>query len=62
MTWLLFVCIKKASAYTEASFIKDGDVLLSYKCSTIGAGGFNFSVRNGKRWYPTAIVTLRPLV
>ena len=25
--------------------------------STIGAGGFNFSVRDGKRWYPTAITT-----
>ena len=28
------------------------------KCSTIGAGGLNFSVRKGKRWNPTAIVTL----
>ena len=27
--------------------------------STIGADGFNFSVRNGKRWSPAAIVTLR---
>jgi len=26
-------------------------------CSTIGAGGLNFSVRNGKRWNPAAIVT-----
>ena len=26
-------------------------------CSIIGAGGLNFSVRNGKRWDPTAIVT-----
>ena len=25
--------------------------------STIGAGGFNFSVRYGKRWYPDAIAT-----
>ena len=24
-------------------------------CSTIGAGGLNFSVRNGKRWDPAAI-------
>ena len=23
--------------------------------STIGAGGFNFSVRDGKRWFPTAL-------
>ena len=26
-------------------------------CSTIGASGLNFSVRNGKRWNPTAIAT-----
>ena len=26
-------------------------------CSTIGARGLNFSVRNGKRWDPTAITT-----
>ncbi len=26
-------------------------------CSTIGAGGLNFSVRNGKRWDPAAIAT-----
>ena len=25
--------------------------------STIGASGLNFSVRNGKRWNPTAITT-----
>ena len=24
-------------------------------CSTIGAGGLNFSVRDGKRWDPAAI-------
>ena len=24
-------------------------------CSTIGADGLNFSVRNGKRWIPDAI-------
>ena len=27
--------------------------------STIGANGLNFSVRNGKRWIPVAIATLR---
>ena len=27
-------------------------------CSTIGASGLNFSVRDGKRWNPTAIATL----
>ena len=26
-------------------------------CSTIGADGLNFSVRNGKRWDPAAITT-----
>ena len=26
-------------------------------CSTIGVSGLNFSVRNGKRWNPTAITT-----
>ena len=26
-------------------------------CSTIGASGLNFSVRNGKRWDPAAIAT-----
>ena len=40
---------------------KVGDDLLSHKCSTIGANGLNFSVRNGKRWSPVAIVTLRSL-
>ena len=27
------------------------------KCSTIGAVGLNFSVRDGKRWNPNAIIT-----
>ena len=27
-------------------------------CSTIGAGGLNCSVRNGKRWNPATIATL----
>ena len=27
------------------------------KASIFGAGRFNFSVRNGKRWVPTAIIT-----
>ena len=35
---------------------KDGGDLLSRLAgSTIGAGGLNFSVRNGKRWIPAAI-------
>ena len=27
------------------------------KCSTIGAVGLNFSVRDGKRWNPNAMIT-----
>ena len=38
--------IKKAATYSPA-----------LHCSTIGAGGLNFSVRNGKRWDPAAIAT-----
>ena len=29
----------------------------AFTCSTIGAGGLNFSVRNGKRCNPSAIAT-----
>ena len=35
-----------------------GGYLLSHFRSTIGAAGFNFSVRNGKRWNPRAIAAL----
>ena len=35
---------KKAATYSPA-----------LHCSTIGASGLNFSVRNGKRWNTTAI-------
>ncbi|SCD21425.1 hypothetical protein PSM36_2624 [Proteiniphilum saccharofermentans] len=31
---------------------------LPQNCSTIGAIGLNFSVRNGKRWIPNAITAL----
>ena len=37
---------KKAASYSPA-----------LHRSTIGAGGLNFSVRNGKRWDPAAITT-----
>ena len=37
---------KKAATYSPA-----------LHCSTIGASGLNFSVRNGKRWDTTAITT-----
>ena len=39
---------------------KTGDDLLSHtnhRCSTISAGGLNYSVRNGKRCVPAAITT-----
>gem|GEM_PF-3388695 len=35
-----------------------GDYLLSHFRSTIGVVRLNFSVRNGKRWNPHAIITL----
>ena len=38
--------------------LKVGGLLLSHFRSTIGAGGLNFSVRNGKRWTPAAITAL----
>jgi hypothetical protein len=47
---------------TELEIKKTGDDLLSrpsHRNSTISAGGLNFSVRNGKRCCPTAIVTSR---
>ena len=39
-------CTKKAATYSPA-----------LRCSTIGAPGLNFSVRDGKRWNPRAIAT-----
>ncbi len=38
--------------------MKGGGYLLSHFRSTIGVAGFNFSVRNGKRWNPRAVTTL----
>ena len=37
---------KKAATYSP-----------TLRCSTIGAPGLNFSVRDGKRWNPRAIAT-----
>ena len=50
---------KSLQAYcSKALLLKGGGHLLSrMHCSTIGAGGLNFSVRNGKRWDPAAIAT-----
>ena len=51
-------CIKKESRslLNSCFFIK---VAMTYSptnlCSTIGAVGLNFSVRDGKRWIPNAI-------
>ena len=45
-------CVRKwATSYSPASH-----------CSTIGADGLNFSVRNGKRWNPDAIITQNGLL
>ena len=38
--------------------VTGGGYLLSHFRSTIGVAGFNFSVRNGKRWSPRAVATL----
>ena len=53
---------KKAPGISPGGFIKGGGYLLSHlMCSTIGAIGLNFSVRNGKRWIPNATATLNML-
>ena len=48
---------KRALAFAKARSLKK--VAMTYSptniCSTIGAVGLNFSVRNGKRWIPDAI-------
>ena len=54
-------------SYTQSPFTIAGERTLSLKmaasyspalhCSTIGASGLNFSVRNVKRWDPAAITT-----
>ena len=45
---------QKAPQREAAERVQDGGYLLSRECSTIGAGGLNFSVRDGKRWDPAA--------
>ena len=48
---------KKRNSIKEFLFLKK--VAMTYSptniCSTIGAVGLNFSVRDGKRWNPNAI-------
>ena len=54
-----FKIIKKgAEADASTPSLIGGGYLLSHFRSTIGVAGFNFSVRNGKRWIPRAIATL----
>ena len=55
-------CIKKNSgSIRNRSLVRWATTYSPTKCSTIGAGRLNFSVRNGKRWNPAAIVTCFPL-
>ena len=49
---------KKDPEENPQGLLKNGGYLLYHKRSTIGATGLNFSVRNGKRWNPSAITTL----
>ena len=49
---------KKPRVHFELrAFVKWRRPTLPRVCSTIGAVGLNFSVRNGKRWNPVAITT-----
>ena len=49
---------KKPRVHCELrAFVKWRRPTLPRVCSTIGAVGLNFSVRNGKRWNPVAITT-----
>lgn len=50
--------IKPCSKKETELIIKWQRPTLPQLCSTIGAVGLNFSVRNGKRWNPYAIITL----
>ena len=47
--------IKKEPRDFSPGGSEGGGYLLSRFRSTIGAAGFNFSVRDGKRWSPRAI-------
>ena len=50
--------LKKESPGISPRALLGGDYLLSHFRSTIGVVRLNFSVRNGKRWDPHAIITL----
>ena len=49
---------KRGGSDCSESPLLGGDYLLSHFRSTIGVVRLNFSVRNGKRWDPHAIITL----
>ena len=49
---------KKSRHLSTSGFSEGGDYLLFRFRSTIGVIRFNFSVRNGKRWNPYAVITL----
>ena len=52
-TKLSYIPLLKSPALSNrAHYGRRRPTLPHFRCSTIGAGGFNFSVRNGKRWYP----------
>jgi hypothetical protein len=56
------LCIQESPRYSlRLSVIRQATTYSPTISSTIGADGLNFSVRNGKRWNPAAIVTLRCL-
>gem|GEM_PF-1524514 len=56
--YLHLVNTKKPRVHNELrAFVKWRRPTLPRVCSTIGAVGLNFSVRNGKRWNPVAITT-----
>ena len=50
--------VRPGSVMLSGRALTGGGYLLSHFRSTIGVAGFNFSVRNGKRWSPRAIATL----
>ena len=54
----VLVYIKQEDPRLLLSPLLRGDYLLSHFRSTIGVVRLNFSVRNGKRWNPHAIITL----
>ena len=56
LSTLNFIYTKKGEAVL-LSLLLGGDYLLSHFRSTIGVVRLNFSVRNGKRWNPHAVIT-----